>query len=225
MIIRTAALTILTREFEKARSEIERALREVNGHVAQLTTSGNSDSGRSLNAMLRVPSDQLDSLLARLKSIGPVLEEAQRGQEVTSEFVDLVARLGNARNTEQRLIDVLRTRTGKVSDILEVEREIARVRGEIEQMEAQRKSLETRVRFATVQLDLREDYKVPLEVTPPSAGTQLWNSLVEGYRDAVGSLIDATLFVLRYAPLALLWSALLFWPARSAWRRLRTALS
>jgi len=71
----------------------------------------------------------------------------------------LVARLKNSRATEQRLVDILRQRPGKVSEVLEVEQEIARVRGEIEQMEADRKSLETRVQFATVKLQVNEEYK------------------------------------------------------------------
>ena len=133
----------------------------------------------------------------------------------------MVARLKNSRATEQRLVDILRQRPGKVSEVLEVEQEIARVRGEIEQMEADRKSLETRVQFATVKLQVNEEYKAQLQVTPPSTGTRLRNALVGGYRDAADSLIGFVLFLLGTGPTLLLWSAVLYWPARFAWRRWR----
>ena len=88
------------------------------------------------------------------KKFGRVDTEAQTGEEVTAQYVDLQARLANSKNTEQRLTDVLRQRTGKLSDVLEVETEIARVRGEIESMEAERKTMATQVAFATLNLTL-----------------------------------------------------------------------
>src|SRR6202042_3587801 len=93
-------------------------------------------------------------------------------EEVTAQYMDLEARLGNARNTEQRLTDILRQRTGKLSDVLAVEESISRVRGEIEQMEAERKVLAKRVEFLTVQVHLAENYR------PQS------NSVLGRFRDA-----------------------------------------
>lgn len=58
--------------------------------------------------------------------------------------------LANGKHTEQRLTEILRTRTGKLQDVLKVELEIDRVRGEIEQMEAEKKELGKRVAFATL---------------------------------------------------------------------------
>ncbi len=221
MIIRTAALTLIAKEFDSARAAIERIVLEHRGYVAQLNVTGQSGSGRVLVATLRVPSDHLPVVMSELKKLGRVEKESQAGEEITEQYVDLVARLSNARHTEQRLIEVLRDRTGKVADILAVEREIARVRGEIEQMEAERKNLENRVGLATVQVQVSEEYKAELEMTPVSTGTQLWNAAVDGYRTVTGNMIGLALFALSYGPTILFWTVLLFWPARLAWRRLR----
>lgn len=145
MIIRTADLMLITKDFDNARSAVESILKRHRGHVAELKVGGSTGSGRSLTTTLRVPADQLDSSVTDLKTLGRVESESQNGQDVTSQYVDLQARLANARNTEQRLIDLLRQRTGKLSDVLEVEQEVARVRGEIEQMEAERKNMSTRL--------------------------------------------------------------------------------
>jgi len=170
---------------------------------------------------MRVPSDQLGAALTELKQLGRAEEESQSGEEITPEFVDLNARLANARHTEQRLIEVLSRGTGRVADVLEVEREIARVRGEIERMEAQRKDMENRVAFAAVQVRLSEEYKANIDVAPPSAGIQLRNATLDGYRKLLGNGLGLGLTLLRYGPSLLFWVVILFWPARLVWRRLR----
>ncbi len=223
MIIKTAALTIIAREFENARAAVEDIVRQHQGYVAQLNVTGHSDSARALTATLRLPANRLDAALAELKKLGRVEQESQGGQEVTQQYVDLVARLSNARNTEQRLIEVLRERTGKVADILAVEKEIARVREEIERMDAERKSLENQVGFATVQLSLNEEHKAQLLVAPPSTATRLWNAMVEGYRSLEESIIGLLLFALSYGPSLLFWSLVVYFPARLAWRRLKAS--
>jgi hypothetical protein len=162
----------------------------------------------------------MDNTLTELKSLGRVESESQNGEEVTAQYVDLQARLANARHTEQRLTEVLQQRTGKLSDVLAVETEIARVRGEIESMEAGRKSMATQVAFATLNVTLTEDYKPQLQTVPPSIFRQFRNSAVEGYQTmtaGVVSLVNAALFL---GPSLLLWAALAFFPARYAWRRL-----
>lgn len=221
MIIRTAGLTIITKEFENARAAMELTVRQLQGYIAHLSLSGHSGAGRALTATLRVPADKLDAALAELKKLGRVEQESQGGEEVTEQYVDLVARITNASNTEQRLIQVLRERTGKVADILAVEKEIARVREEIERMEAQRKNLETQVGFATLQLRLNEEHKAELGVAPPSTLTRLWNEMVQGYESVVESAVSLLAFFLRYGPSLLFWFLVLFWPARWMWRRLR----
>jgi len=65
---------------------------------------------------------------------------------------DLLARLKNSRDTEQRFRAILQQRTGNVSEVLQVEEGIARVRSDIERMEAEQKALEHRVDFATIEL-------------------------------------------------------------------------
>jgi hypothetical protein len=224
MIVRTAELALVTREFDQAREAIERTLRQRHGYVGQLNVNAPAGAGRTLTATLRVPADQCDAVLNELKKLGRVERESQAGEDVTKQYVDLSARLSNARNTEQRLIDVLGQRTGKVADILAVEQEVARVRGEIESMEAEKKSFENRVAFATLQLRLSEEYKAQLEVAPPSVGMRVHNAAVEGYQSAVQAALDLLLTLLSAGPTVLLWALILlalYCLSRALWRRLR----
>ena len=221
MIIRTADLRLTAKNLDKARASVESILKQHYGYVGDLTLGNAVGSARTLTATLRVPTDQLDVVIGELKALGHVDSESQGGQDVTSQYVDLRARLDNSRNTERRLTDLLNQRTGKLSDVLQVEQELDRVRGEIEQMEAQRKTMANQVSFSTLTLAVSEEYKAQLEAVPPTTGTRLWNAAVEGYRGMVDGVVSVILFLLSSGPSLLLWAAVLFFPARGAWRMMR----
>ena len=225
MIVRTVDLALTARDFNQARSSLDEILKRHHGYIGELSVSTPSGSARSLTATLRIPSAQLESAMADLKRLGRVEKEARNGEEVTQQYVDLDARLKNARNTESRLTQLQRERRGKLSDVLAVEKEISRVRGEIEEMEAQRKSLRNRIDFATLNLTVAEDYKADLKVVPPSIGTQIRNAAIDGYRSVVEGLFALLLWLLSWLPTLLIWALVLFYPARMAWRKLRPRLA
>jgi chromosome segregation ATPase len=224
MIVRTASLTLLTKDFDKKRAALEDVVRRHRGYSAQLTVGSESGSAHKLSATFRVPVDQLDAAIAEIKQLAHVEQESQGGEEVTEQYVDLNARLSNAQRTEQTLLDILQKRTGMLSDVLAVEQELARVREEIERMEAELKNLQNRVSFSTLQVELREEYQAQIEI-PHSLGGRLWNAVVEGYRTAVDSLVGVVMFLLNVGPFLLLWALILFFPARYVWRRVRAALA
>jgi hypothetical protein len=223
MIARVAALTLTTKSFDNARTGMEEILKRHNGYMGELKVTVPADSGRALTATLRIPAAQLDAAMAELKKLGRVEDESQGGEEVTQQYVDLEARLVNGRHTEQRLTDILRQRTGKLQDVLKVELEIDRVRGEIEQMQAEKKELGKRVAFATLNTTVREEYFARLQGAPASTGSRFRNSAVDGYNTVVEGLIGVGLFLLSAGPSLLLWAALLFFPVRWAWKKLQSA--
>ena len=221
MIARIAAITLSTKEFDKTRASLDEIVKRHNGYMGELKVSAPSEAGRSLTATLRIPAQQLDAALAELKKLGRVEDESQGGEEVTQQYVDLEARLSNGIHTEQRLTEILRSRTGKLQDVLKVELEIDRVRGEIEEMQAEKKELTKRVAFATLNTTVKEEYFATLQSTPPSTGSRFRNAAVDGYNTVIEGLIDVSLFLLSAGPSLLLWAAILFFPARWAWKKLR----
>jgi hypothetical protein len=225
MIVRTAELALTTKEFDKARAGAEDILKRHGGYVGELSVNAPANAGRTLTATFRVPSDQLDAAMAELKRLGRVETESQRGEEVTQQYVDLQARLANARHTEQRLSDLLRDRTGKLSDVLAFEKEIDRVRGEIESMEAQRKSLAKQVNYATLNTTVTEDYSQQLQVVPPSTSTRFRNAAVDGYRSLADGFVSLLLFLLSAGPSLLVWGGILLLVVRVAWKRLRRKIA
>jgi len=225
MIARTLALSIVAKDFDTARSSLDAILARHNGYTAGLNVATPQGAARTLQASLRIPANQLVAALVELKALGRVEVQTQNGEEVTQQHADLLARLKNSRETEQRLQDVLRTSTGKVKDVLEVEQEIERVRGEIEQMEAEQQTLEHRVSFATIDLKLAEEYKAQLTTPAPSVAVQMRNALVDGFRSAFESLLALVLFLAESGPTLLLWLMILAFPAWLLWRRYQRSLA
>ncbi len=223
MIVRTVELVLITPEFDKARKSVEDTVKRHHGYFGNLTTGGAADAGRTLDAILRVPAEDLDSTLPELKNLGRVESESQKGDEVSQQYVDLQARLTNARNTEQRLTDLLRERTGRLSDVLEVEQQIDSVRERIEQMDAEKKNLANQVAFATLTMKMREDYKAHVQMVPPSTSSRIRNAAVDGYETMVAGLINIALFLASWGPSLLLWALILFFPIRGLWRKVRQA--
>ena len=225
MIARSVSLVIRVKDVDHSRSALDGILARYRGYSAQLNLTRSENTARSLQASLRIPAPELPSALADLKTLGSVENESQSGEEVTQQHMDLVARLKTARETEERYRAILEQRTGKISDVLEVEQAIARVRGEIESMEAEQKALEQRVDFASVEIQLSEEYKAPLNSPDDSAGTRIHNAFVAGYRNAKETLLGFLLFFEEYGPSLAIWLAILALPVVLIWRRYRKVRS
>jgi hypothetical protein len=221
MIARTVSLTIQVKDFAASRASLDAIVVRHGGYAAQLTVNTQEGAPRSIQGSLRIPAPELAAAIAELRALGRVETEAQSGEEVTQQHSDLVARLKNSREEEERLRAILQERTGKIEDVLEVEEQIAAVREEIERMEAEQAALEHRVTFASVDLRLTEEYKAQLDSPDSSASTRLHNAFVAGLGNAGGTVLGIVLFFEEYGPAMLIWAAILGLPAWLAWRRYR----
>jgi hypothetical protein len=221
MIVETASLTILATNYDEASAAIEKLAAAHGGYVEKLDSKAQTGNARGISAALRIPTKQLDGFLADVRKLGHVEEETRSNEEVSDQYVDLQARLKSARATEQRLIELLGTRTGKLEDVLEAERELARIRGEIEGMQGQSAILVHRVNYATVQVELSEEYRQVLGSGTISTGTKIRNAAVEGFGNLEDGAVALVVFVFAVGPSLLFWLAIFLVPGWFVWKRLR----
>jgi hypothetical protein len=214
------SMTLEVKEFDHAKNRLRDIMDAEGGYMAQANFVETPKQPRRANLIMRVPALKLATVLSQVRELGRVREEHLNSEEVTEQVVDLEARLKNARSTEQRLIDVLNNRTGKVGDILQVEQEIARTREQIERMEAQRQNLMKRVEMANVTLTLVEEFKAELQPAPVGTLRQLWNAMVDGWENFSGSILGIVFFLARYGLSLILWGALCW----GTWRLVRGPL-
>jgi hypothetical protein len=172
MVIRTASMTVRVDQPEAHAAQVLALAKEVGGFVVDSSSNG-GEGWESVGATLRVPASQFDATLARLRGLGTVTHEQIHGQDVTDEYVDLGARVANQRRLEQRLLALMDGATS-VKDALEVEKELARVRGEIERAEGRRKGIEDRVSLSTITVTLSSTAR------EPGFGDELWEAVSDG---------------------------------------------
>lgn len=125
---------------------------EHGGYLASSEVAASSGGGARV--VLRVPDENLAEVRERLRRLGELTTEEQRIEDVTASRADLGARLRNARAHEARLLQIVADRTASLSDLLEAERELGRVREGIERLEAQSRALEDRIAYATLNVHL-----------------------------------------------------------------------
>jgi hypothetical protein len=221
MVIRTATLRIIVKEFGNVRPTVEAVVSQFGGFVDRLSVDADSANARSLTGSLRVPSDRIGAALDRLRQLGQVVEDAQGSEDVTDQIVDLDARLASARATEQRLTDLLKNRTGRLSDVLSVERELARVRLDIERLDAEKTNTTRRVTYATITIQISEERKQGLETGALPLSTRIRVAAADGVAAAIESLVGIGLFILRAGPSLLIWGIV----AIAAWVAIRRTLA
>lgn len=188
------------------------------GHVTEVSVLGGGDPARQAHLVARVPAERFDEALAGLESVGGVEEVQVTAQDVGEEYVDVAAQLRNRQRLEQRLLELLETRTGRLEDVLAVERELARVREEIERQEGRLRYLRNRVSLSTLYITLRE----PAPLLSTSGGQ---NVFAHAVRSAWLNFLDVIVFLISalgvVIPLAVV--AWLLWKPARWWRRRRRA--
>jgi hypothetical protein len=155
-LIRNATVELEIVSFDDALQKITALANQERGYVA--TTSSEKQANGKLRGqvIVKVLPENLDRFLQEIRGLGELKNQTLGTEDVTKAYFDTDARLKNARVMEQRLIDMLKTKTGKVSDLLQVEKELARVREEIEKMQGELKYWDSQVQFATVTISLAE---------------------------------------------------------------------
>jgi hypothetical protein len=156
LIVRTGQASIEVDSLESAMAELRRVAQRTGGFVADASVQSGRNQLRSATLELKVPSSRFDELTQGLEPLGKLQFVNVAAEDVSEEFVDLTARVANGHRLEDRLIELLRTRTGKLQDVLSVERELARVREEIERMEGRLRFLKSSAQLSTLSVNLFE---------------------------------------------------------------------
>jgi hypothetical protein len=157
-IIRTGEVQLRVENFEAARTNLTAAVEARGGYVSDSTQrvhDSGEESWTSGRVVLRVPAENFSGMMTAVESEGRVVESSTSTQDVTEQVVDLQARLENLRAERERLRELYQ-RANDTEDVLAVERRLSEVQTEIERTEARLQSLERRVAYSTITVEMRE---------------------------------------------------------------------
>ena len=216
MIIRTGQVSIEVDSLERAVREVTEMAAKAGGFIASSSISSGENAARTATIEVKIPAERYQGTVDGLKQVGKIRSAATNSQDVGEEFVDVTARVSNAKKLEERILNLLATRTGKIEDVLNVERELARVREEIERYEGRIRYLKSQVSMSTLTVTVFEPGPLvgdPGENVLVAAFKQSWRNfvgVVAGGIAAAGGFIP----MLAFAGLVLL---VLRW----GWKRIR----
>jgi len=155
-LVRNATAELEVASFEEAVQKITGFAAEDKGYVSTSSSEKQANGKLSGQVVVKVLPDNLDKFLLKLRGLGELKNQALTTEDVTKAYYDTESRMKNARLMEQRLIEILKTKSKDVADLLEVEKELGRVREEIETMQGELKFMDSQVSFATVTIQLSE---------------------------------------------------------------------
>lgn len=166
-IIYTANVDLVVEDFTPAAAQVDALVKRFNGFIANSKVAGAAGESRSGEWTLRIPVANFDAFLqAAQGSLGEVRSVARDSRDVSEEFYDVEARIRNKRQEETRLLKLLEEKTGTLEDVLGIERELSRVREEIERHEGRMRVLADLTSLTTVTLAIEEvRHYVPEQAT------------------------------------------------------------
>jgi hypothetical protein len=226
LIIRTGRISIVVEDTEMAMDDIVALAEAYGGWVVN-----SSLNQRGINVFgdvtFRVPAQQFETALADLRAMATdVTSESTSGEDVTEEFVDLEARLGNLEATAERVRAFL-DEADDVEDALAVNQELSRLESEIERIKGRMQFLSQSAAFSTITVSLTPNAaNQPIEVggwEPQGVAKDAIEALLGALQVLADAAIWIALFVLPVALVIFLPLVLVIFLARRWWRRRRSS--
>lgn len=231
LIIRNKALRIEVKQVTEALDTIKASAKKHDGVITSMQVASDSgspiyrysDSGTPSDGTpllgyvtVRVPADKFAAFVDEVSAIGTVRYQAETTDDVTQQHVDLKARLDNLRAEEARLREFFDA-AKNVNEMLAIETELGRVRGEIESLDAQVKYLERQAAMATVTIDLSEPQAI---VRPNGEDWGFGDAVTTGFRGAASAIQLLIVITITLSPYLLI-AAVLFFAIRAIVRARR----
>ncbi|MYC28886.1 MAG: DUF4349 domain-containing protein [Chloroflexi bacterium] len=147
-----ASVAIEVDSIQGAALRVQTIAENLGGFVERLSSSGGSTLPRT-DIVVKVPQERFSTAMEFIEGLGNVQFRSLGSEDLTDQHKDLTARLAIYHKEEQSLTSLM-GRSSSVSELLSVERELARVRGNIERSQNQLDTLQQRLELATIQVSL-----------------------------------------------------------------------
>jgi hypothetical protein len=234
LVISTAGIAVEVKDLDSAIAAVRTIATKYGASIANLSLSAggaptpvpqplggtSAESGApspgGATVTLRVPANRLAATEQEVAALGHVLSQSASQDDVTQQHVDMSARLKNLQAEEARLRTFF-LKAKNVSEMLAIEQELARVRGEIESMQAQITYLERQAALATLTISLSEPGAI---VSPSTGGWGFLAAVRDGIRAAAAVVRTIITTVLAFSPIIVLGLAL-FLVVRAVFMRRR----
>lgn len=192
--IKNGRVVFKTGSISKTKVSITKLVKDYKGYVSSERASKN-DKRINQYLTVRIPAVQFDSFLKKLsKGVKEYDEKSINVSDVTERFYDLTSRLKNKKQLERRYLQVL-NKAKTVKEILDVEREIGKLREDIESAEGKLKYLSSQISLSTFNITFYKEIKKEVEET---------NSFFEAFESGIEAIKDFILYLISIWPFVII---------------------
>ena len=175
-IIWNASLSMYVEDFAKSTGEIESIARQMGGKVSNKSFNKSSEYIYG-TIVLMIPSEKLQQFIKDIEKAGKIGSSNITSEDISDQYYDLKARLETKKKQEARLLSLLDREDNKLEDILKLEQELARIRGDIESMEGRKRFWDKQVSYSTVTINITQDVQAAKEPD------DIWKPLRKAFRN------------------------------------------
>ncbi len=207
--IKNGSLNLRVDKADRAVEKISQIAKSNGGEVFTSNLSQTAKNVKSGSVEVRVPVANFEKTFGELKGVATlVIRESTSGTDVTMAYSDLQTQLKNKQVEEQAFLNIL-NQAGKISDILEVTREVARVRGEVESLQGRIKFMESQTDMASISISMIEDTTVAFtdKWRPAQVAMETINAL---FKDMQGFVDFMIVLFIRVIPILFLYGLIIF---------------
>ncbi|PSQ19097.1 DUF4349 domain-containing protein [Halobacteriales archaeon QS_8_69_26] len=192
-VIRTGTVNVEVEDYDASRTSLVATARGMGGFVSDSQQTLNREGNRTWTTgqvVLRVPADRFTDLLAAVRDEGTVVSERTQAKDVSDQLVDLEARLENLRRERERVREFY-DQANTTQELLRLEERLSEIQGEIERLEAKKRSLEDKVAYSTLTVKLEEPEPDPEPEEEEEEEQQAFHerSVVGAFADSVNTLV------------------------------------
>jgi hypothetical protein len=223
-IIYTANVDLVVEDFSPMPERVGALVKKYDAYVAGSSLTGKAGDSRRATWKIRVPVARFDEFVAAAKELGELVTASTTSQDVSEEYYDVDARIRNKTKEEERLLKLLEERPGKLEDVIAIERELSRVREELERMQGRLRVLADMTSMTTVQLSVSEirGYEPPQAATFVTRTARALDGSLTALLAAGEAIVIAVVIAAPWLPAFILALALAYYCARKC-RRLLSA--
>lgn len=178
-IIKTSNLRYETENNQESYAIIQKLITKYNATI-QNDVTGKDYSSSYRNITIRISNTNFTPFLNDLSQGVKYFDRKEiSSQDVTEQYIDLEARMNAKKNLEKRYLEIL-SKASKVSEILEIEKQLAIIREEIESKEGQLKYLKSQIAMSTINIEMYTNNASESGVTVSYPG-KIWNAIKSGF--------------------------------------------
>ena len=209
-LIKNGTISFETDDLVKTKASIAHSIQKVNGYISSENQNNYGDR-KTINLSVRIPAQYFDSILSQIsKNVVKFDTKNIQISDVTEEFLDVESRLKNKKQLEIKYLDILK-RANSVQEILEVEKELGKIREEIESTEGRLKYLENQVAFSTLNISF---YKIE-----ESESTSFVKRVSNGFSNGFENLKSFFIGLLQIWPFIIVFVVIVFWLKKRVLKR------